>query len=140
VNVVTLAAGSRAAAEDAVHEALARAWERGGIERLDRWVLTVAMNLTRSRWRKLGRETPLHELPMRAVEDSVEDIDVLNELRRLPRSQREVAALYYLLDLPVAEIAQLTGLSEGGAKHALFRARRTLAATLTPDVAEEVTP
>jgi DNA-directed RNA polymerase specialized sigma24 family protein len=45
LNVVILSAGSRADAQDAVHEALARAWQRGGIERLDRWVLTIAQHL-----------------------------------------------------------------------------------------------
>lgn len=42
-----------------------------------------------------------------------------------------------LLDVPVAEIADLHGLSDGGVKHALFRARRSLADILTSE--EEVT-
>lgn len=59
VRVVTLTAGSRAAAEDAVQEALARACQRPGIRDLDRRVLTVALNVSRSRWRKVRREAPL---------------------------------------------------------------------------------
>ncbi|TMK96344.1 MAG: SigE family RNA polymerase sigma factor, partial [Actinobacteria bacterium] len=49
VAAVSLACGSRAAAEDAVQEALARAWERGEhIEALRAWVMKVAINLVRS--------------------------------------------------------------------------------------------
>ena len=48
---VSLACGSRAAAEDAVQEALARAWERSErgehIESLRAWVMKVAINLVR---------------------------------------------------------------------------------------------
>lgn len=133
VHVVALAADSWAAAEDAVHEALARAWERGGIEHLDRWVLAVALNLSRSRWRKVGRERPLSERPASAATDTPEDVDVRRAVGRLPRRQREAVVLHYLLDLPVAEIASVTGLSEGGVKHALYRGRRSLAAALGVD-------
>jgi RNA polymerase sigma-70 factor (ECF subfamily) len=52
--------GSRAAAEDAVQEALARAWERSErgerIESLKAWVTTVSLNLTKSGLRKLRAE------------------------------------------------------------------------------------
>lgn len=52
VAAVGLISGSRPAAEDAVQEALARAWERSErgehIESLQAWVTTVAMNLARS--------------------------------------------------------------------------------------------
>ncbi len=138
VSVVTLAAGSRPAAEDAVQEALARAWERGGVDDLDKWVLVVALNLSRSRWRRLSREVPLTEAALPAVEANPHDVDLLRALKELPRRQREVAVLHYLMDLSVGEIATLTRLSTGGVKHALFRARRSLAAVLLPDGPEEV--
>src|SRR5204863_7296044 len=53
---VALMCGSRAAAEDAVQEALARAWERTErgerIESLRAWVTKVAINLVRSGFRR----------------------------------------------------------------------------------------
>ena len=53
-------AGSRAAAEDAVAEALARAWERtdrgDAIDSLPAWVTRVALNLSKSRLRRLRIE------------------------------------------------------------------------------------
>jgi DNA-directed RNA polymerase specialized sigma24 family protein len=54
---LALVAGSLAAAEDAVQEALARAWERGlrgeQIISLSGFVAVVATNLLRSRFRRL---------------------------------------------------------------------------------------
>jgi RNA polymerase sigma-70 factor (ECF subfamily) len=65
-------------------------------------------------------------------------VDLARALHDLPGRQREVVVLYYLLDLPVGEVAELLGLSAGGVKHALFRARRSLASALAV-VDEEVT-
>ncbi len=60
VATVALVCGSTATAEDAVQEALARAWEqtaRGNeIDRLGAWVTTVALNLARSQMRRWRSE------------------------------------------------------------------------------------
>lgn len=62
VGAVALVTGSHAVAEDAVNEAVARAWERGdGIQQVNRWVLTVALNVARNRWRRTRREVLGHE-------------------------------------------------------------------------------
>lgn len=139
LGIVTLVTGSRAAAEDVVHEAVARAWERGNhVQHLDRWVLTVALNLARNRWRKLRREVGDRPADGHVPAVDAQAVDLQRALRDLPVRQREVVVLHYLLDLPVAEVAELLGLSTGGVKHALFRARRSLAAALAV-VDQEVT-
>jgi RNA polymerase sigma-70 factor (ECF subfamily) len=131
LGVVTLVTGSRDAAEDVVHEAVARAWERGDrIEHLDRWVLTVALNLARNRWRKFRREVGGCAADCSVPAEDGQAVDLRRALRDLPGRQREVVVLHYLLDLPVAEVAELLGLSAGGVKHALCRARRSLAGAL----------
>src|SRR5438876_4446338 len=60
VGAVALVSGSKAAAEDAVQEALARAWERSSrgqsIENLAAWVTTVSLNLARSGLRRIRAE------------------------------------------------------------------------------------
>ena len=60
VAAVALVCGSRPAAEDAVQEALLRAWERSEkgdeIDSLDGWVTTVALNLARSGLRRMRSE------------------------------------------------------------------------------------
>ena len=56
-------------------------------------------------------------------------------VRRLPRRQAQAAALYYALDLSVADIALTLGCAEGTVKSHLSRARHDLARQL--DLSEE---
>ena len=49
------------------------------------------------------------------------------EVRRLPQRQAQATALFYALDLPVAEIAETLGCSEGSVKTHLSRGRAKLA-------------
>jgi RNA polymerase sigma-70 factor (ECF subfamily) len=134
---LALMAGSRAAAEDAVQEAVARAWERtqrgeNEIRSLPAWVTRVAVNLTHSRWRRARAEARGRELLSgpRASADADERLDVERALAALPRRQREATVLRYYLGLDVAEVAAALGVTEGTAKTALFRARQALAAAL----------
>jgi RNA polymerase sigma factor (sigma-70 family) len=137
VAAVGLACGSRAAGEDSVCEALARAWERTErgeeIRNLPAWVATVALNHARSGFRRVLAErrarerlAPIPDLPG-ADEDA---IDLRRALQRLPRKQREASVLRYYLGLDVAEVAKVMGISEGTAKTSLYRARRKLALEL----------
>ena len=47
----------------------------------------------------------------------------------LPRRQREVVGLYYFVDLPVQQVADLLGISAGTVKSTLADARRSIEAT-----------
>jgi RNA polymerase sigma factor (sigma-70 family) len=146
VGGLSVVCGSRPAAEDAVQEALARAWERSErgerIESLKAWVTAVSLNLLRSRYRKMRAERRARQRtsglgslgganegvhPMRAIEDLV---DIRRALAALPRRQREATVLRYYLDMDVAEVARTLGVSEGTVKTTLHRARRALADAL----------
>jgi RNA polymerase sigma-70 factor (ECF subfamily) len=138
---LALMAGSRAAAEDAVQEAVARAWERSqrgeSIDSLPAWVTRAAVNLSHSRWRRSrveqrGRERIGASAVGAADPDDRPDdrMDVRRALAALPRRQREATVLRYYLGLDVAEIAAALGVTEGTAKTTLFRARQALAAAL----------
>jgi RNA polymerase sigma-70 factor (ECF subfamily) len=139
VNAVALASGSYPAAEDAVQEALVRAWmrsERGqGVESLPAWVAAVALNLTRSGWRRtMAERRARRRSPERSVSvaaPSEEQMDVAKALEALPRRQREVAVLRYLLEMSTAEVAATLGIAEGTVKSSLARARAHLAEALT---------
>lgn len=142
---MALVAGSREAAEDAVQEALARAWERTEraepIDSLAAWVTRVALNLSKSRLRRMRAEARavgrLH-VPGSVPSAGESRTDVERALRRLPRRQREVTVLRYYLGLDLKEIASALGISEGTVKTQLFRARRALAAMLGDGEHEEV--
>lgn len=152
---VSLACGSRTAAEDAVQEALARAWERTErgehIESLRAWVMKVAINLVRSGYRRMKAERRARErLAARGeldlvaggptVDGSERSMDIGRALAALPRRQREATVLRYYLDLSVLEVADVLGVNEGTAKTTLFRARKALALSLgepAPEMSEE---
>jgi RNA polymerase sigma factor (sigma-70 family) len=147
---MALICGSVAAAEDAVQEALGRAWElteRGRrIDSLPAWVTAVARNLLRDRFRRMLAERRARSRmvgsgsePYPADPVAVERrADVARALAALPRRQREVAVFHYFLDMDVAETAAVLGIAEGTAKSALHRARRSLSRALADDDSSEV--
>lgn len=143
VGTVRLVCGSQALAEDAVQEAIARAWEQRSRGRmLDRpaaWITTVALNVARSqmRRRKVERAARSRLVSDPSTDDlatvSAEAQVVRDALRGLPRRQREVTVLRYYGGLDVAEIAEWLDIAEGTVKAMLFRARRSLARVLAVD-------
>lgn len=133
VRALTVVAGDRDLAADAVQDAFVKAhlrWNK--ISRYDdpsAWVRRVAINRlrdehrrSRRKWRAVQRlgshPAPTNEPP------EIDDFGRL--LRRLPRQQRLATALYYVEGLAVAEIADTLGLSEGTVKSHLHDARRRL--------------
>ena len=139
VAAVALVSGSRPAAEDAVQEALVRAWERTtkgeAIDSLGAWVATVALNVSRSGVRRKMAERRARQRlgvsPVATRERSDGDvIDVERAVAELPRRQREVVVLRYLLDLNTAETASTLRINEGTVKSELSRARAALAQRL----------
>jgi len=137
VGAVALVTGDAASAEDAVQEAIVRAWERTErgeeIAALDRWVATVALNLSRSRLRRLRVERLARPRVVAAppIQPSGDRVDIARALAGLPRRQREVAVLRYVLDLSTEEIAKQMRTSEGTVKSQLFKARAHLADALS---------
>jgi RNA polymerase sigma-70 factor, ECF subfamily len=135
VVAVALASGSYAAAEDAVQEALVRAWsrsERGEqFESLPGWVAAVALNLTRKGLRRVVAERRARQQARARTLAAVpaatgELIDVQRALARLPRRQRETAVLRYVLEMDTREVAEVLGIDEGTVKSHLARARSKL--------------
>jgi RNA polymerase sigma-70 factor (ECF subfamily) len=123
-----------------VSEATARAVEqllRGRvIHQLPAWIARTALNLGRSELRhqavrrRRSAAIAAGNAGPDAIDDAAARLDLRRALAELPRRQAEVIALYYGLDLPVAEIARTIGRSEGAVKASLFKARATLATAL----------
>lgn len=139
VGLVYTLSGSRHGAEDIAQEAFLRAhrnWDE--VARYDRpggWVRVVAMNLGRSRIRRLGAETRALARFAGMTVSAFQELEPHNEkfwaaVRSLPRRQREVVALHYLEDMSTADIAALLEISQSTVKNSLAQARVSLAKTL----------
>lgn len=139
VGTVTLLVGDRHRAEEAVQEAIIKAWTgEHEVRNLRGWITQVALNQVRSAARRSGAEARAYgrlepSLASTAPGPSPDRIVVADALVRLPDRQREVAVLYYYGDLAVGEIAELLAVSEGTVKTSLFRARAALAQSLGAD-------
>jgi RNA polymerase sigma-70 factor (ECF subfamily) len=137
VGAVALASGSLATAEDAVQEAVIRAWERlergDRIDRLDAWIASVALNLSRSGFRRRVAERRAKArlvVPLESPAPDGDRVDVRRALGTLPPRQREAAVLRYFLEFTTAEIAEVMRTSEGTVKSQLAKARAHLVRTL----------
>ena len=134
--------GDPAAAEDIVIEAFHRLHAHRDRLRPEAavrpWLYTVANNLARNHrraGRRLGRWLALAAAdPEHAADEPAARMGSADEVQRrvaaafaaLPRRQREVCSLRLVADLPLEEIARVTGASIGTVKSRLFYGQRRL--------------
>lgn len=144
VRAVAAVCGDRERAEDAVQDALVDVWTKSQrVDDLTGWVATAAINRAHSRWRtqaaerrafdRLATQAAVQPEPHPADGRSspvLFDAHLAEALRDLPRSQRSVVALHYLLDMSVADAAVHLGMAEGTVKTHLHRARETMRTAL----------
>ena len=137
--VVYAICNNRFAAEDLAQDAFVivqRHWDR--VSEYDSpaaFVRRVAINLARSRGRRLAAETRAlaryaWRQPVRVTALDPMAAEFWAEVRRLPRRQAEVTVLRYAADLSDAEIADVLGCSESTVRVHAHRARLVLAERL----------
>lgn len=123
-----------AAAEDAVQDASFKAWQKVGQLRegsdMRPWFLAIVANqcrsLRRTRWWSVLRGDP-PESASAAPEDTVlEGIELRKALRSMDEAKRLILVLHWYLDLPLEEIAAVTGTSVHAAESRLLRATQEL--------------
>jgi len=134
--VVPLCAGDRAAAEDVVAEAFARAqrdWDRvRTYDRPDLWLRRVALNLAISAHRtRSRRRRPLPTSDGITLADA--SIEVLDAVRALPERQAQVVVLVYFAGETVAGAARVLGIAEPTARTHHTRALEALATALADE-------
>lgn len=130
--------GSMADAEDAVQEAFITAIRKQrtlrGVHNPEAWVRTVALHRLHRGWRH-DAVVRRHGLTERAsgqtVEVGPEHVALVDALRQLDRSHREVVVLHHLADLSVVEIAADLGIPVGTVKSRLNRGRARLGELLS---------
>lgn len=125
-------------AQDLVQEAYVRAWQHWRTliahPNPEGWLRLVLARQAGDRWRRIRRRSALLRRtgPPAPVPPPNEDTVVLvTALRRLPVAHRQALALHYLLDMPVAQIAEETGVPVGTVKSWLSRGRAELAEALS---------
>lgn len=136
--------GEPGAAEDAVQEMALKGWRhrhriRPELGTVRPWFLAIVANecrmARRERWWSVLRFAEPVESPERE-RDVAARIDLRRQIDRLPHSDRLLVHLYYVLDLPAAEVAQVLGVGVGAVKSRLHRVTRKLRTEL---VTAEVT-
>ena len=129
------------AAEDAVQEASFTAWRKLGCMhdqgRVRPWFLGVVANkcrnARRNRWTAVSVGVS-EEISVGSGEDkSLSGADLRRAIARLRHDDQLVVVLYVYLDMPLDEVAAVTGSSLGAARARLYRAVKKL----RPDVAIE---
>ena len=135
----------RDAAEDIVQEAfirMARSLDR--IEdpaRAGAYLRSIVLNLARDHNRRglLSRRhsMPTNDLDPAGVDETIATNDqhrrLIEQVRALPRRQRDCVALRYLLELSVSEIAATLDVPVGTVKSRISRGRAALASSLGLD-------
>jgi len=134
--------GDRGVAEDIVQDAFLEAfrkWDRIAVyDRPGAWVRRVVANMSVSSFRRRRGElrmlTQLVSRQDRIVPDlSPSTLAFWQAVRALPKRQAQVAALFYLEDRPIADIALILEMAEGTVKKHLHDGRKTLVRTLDLD-------
>ena len=141
VGQVTLVTGNLHAAQDAVQEALYRAWNRWDkvsvLEDPEGWIRRVAFNEATSNWRKLRRLVAVGESDLQYVqapEVAPQDLDLLDALRKISTRQREAIVLFYLVGLPLEGVAAEMAVKLGTAKSLVSRGRQALHRIMTETI------
>jgi RNA polymerase sigma-70 factor (ECF subfamily) len=134
VQALTIVAGNREAAADAVQEAfvrLVRDWGKvAAYQDPAAWVRRVALNLIhddhRSIWRQARLLLKIEAQPSVPEEMRTFDPELWQRVGVLPTKQRTAVALRYVGDLTLHEVAAAMGVSEGTVDQHLRRALLTL--------------
>ena len=130
--------GNHADAEDVTQTTFVnalRALERGETPRAaSTWLIAIAQNVVRQRWRQAASRPSevelVHDVPDVPADDDIELDELVRALQRIPPAQREALVMRELEGRSYNEISELLGLTTSALETLLFRARRSLAEEL----------
>lgn len=119
--------------EDALQNALLRAWEKRSTLREERyfrtWLTRILINSCKETLRRQRRESPSADFPEAAAPQGG-DPALWESLRALDEKYRVIVVLHYRDGYSVREIASILRVPESTVKTRLFRARQQLKSLL----------
>jgi RNA polymerase sigma-70 factor (ECF subfamily) len=124
----------RQAAEDAIQDAACNAWRKFDTLKAGRdmrpWFLAIVANqcrtIQRGRWWSVLKFPDLRTEPDQSPDRLAQTVNLRRAIRRLPYSRRLPVVLYFYLDLPIEEVADMAGLTVDAARSRIYRALRDL--------------
>jgi RNA polymerase sigma-70 factor (ECF subfamily) len=130
--------GEPEAARDVTQEAFARLYQHWRkVSQYDRpgaWVRRVAIRLATRSLRNIFMQRRTTELVGTAQGPEGADPDLTRAILALPAQQRAAVVLFYFEELPIIEISEILGSSEGAVKVLLHRGRKRLGEILGEEV------
>lgn len=120
----------QADAEDAVSEAVLKAYEnRSSLrkpERFKSWIMQITANEARRIYNKNKRVDYVEHMEDLSVFHEDQHHELWDAVISLEKEHREVVILYYYEQLKLKEIAKVLHVAEGTVKSRLFRAKKQL--------------
>jgi RNA polymerase sigma-70 factor, ECF subfamily len=133
--LIVVAGGRSDLAEEATAEAFSRYVVHHERVREPRaWLYRTGFRIVVEELRREKRQGESRELDATAQEHQALSPPLIGALRALTPEQRLCMFLTYHMDLPLGEVAELSGSPVAGVKMRLHRARRALRAQLKEDV------
>jgi RNA polymerase sigma factor (sigma-70 family) len=145
-SICTRMCGSRVRGEELTQDVFVRVWEKlpqfRGDAQFSTWVHRVAVNIAltdrkteaRSRKRLVEDESETGETPLQKASVTPgwgDRMDILAALEKLPAGARKIFVLHDVEGYKHEEIADMCGITAGGSKAQLHRARLLLREALT---------
>lgn len=127
--------------EDAVQEAIFRAWEKRGTlrheEYFNSWLIRILLNVCHDIQKRQKRATPVETLPEGATATDDRQVQLREALFELDEKLRIPVVLHYIDGYSVREVAGILDISENAVKLRMLRGRKKLRELLTEEVFEE---
>lgn len=128
--------------EDAVQEAVLRAWKKRGAlrdeGRFEGWFIRILINVCHDIQRQRRRVIPTEAPPELPVAGEDPRLAGLREaLNALDEKQRLCVLLHYIEGYSVREVARMLGIGESAAKLRLMRGRRRLKEMLSEEALQD---
>lgn len=124
--------------EDAVQEAILRAWQKRHTLREPRyfnsWLIRILLNECHDAQRRRRRCVPMEALPEPKKDEDPRLEALRDALEALDEKQRLCVLLYYIEGYSVQEVARMLNIGESAVKQRLLRGRRKLKDMLSEEV------